>query len=190
MDVVTISRQNGSLGYKLADQLSQRLDYRLVGRELINQAALRAGVPEVALAMIDELGLLGLCPSPQKCQAYVAAVKQVMFELAQSGKVVIVGRGGQVVLADNPRCLHIRVVAPMALRVERVAQEKGVNLDAAQAQIKASDQSRLNYLRRIYKIRADDPAHYHLTINTGKMSLEDAVELIVKVLKKSDLIGN
>ena len=188
LDVVIISRQTGSLGYKLADQLSSRLGYRLIGRELINQAASRAGVPEVALAMIDELGLLGLCPSPQKCQAYVAAVKQVMFELAQSGKVVIVGRGGQAVLADNPRCLHIRVIAPLPLRIERVAQEKGVSLEAAQAQIEASDRSRLNYLRRIYKVRADDPAHYHLTINTGKMSLEDSVDLIMIALKKSDLI--
>ena len=69
MAVVTISRLLGSLGYETAEMLAMRTE-RLVGRELINQAAKRAGAPDVALAMIDELNLLGLKPAPEDMQSY------------------------------------------------------------------------------------------------------------------------
>ena len=69
MSVITISRQLGSLGDEVARAVSAKLDYRMIGRDLINQAALRAHVPEVALSEIDDLGLLDLDPSPESIQA-------------------------------------------------------------------------------------------------------------------------
>ncbi len=53
-----------------ARAVAERLGLRLIGRELINRAARAAGVPEVALAEIDELGLLGVKPTP-RCAATV-----------------------------------------------------------------------------------------------------------------------
>src|SRR5512143_2128601 len=98
MAIVTISRQLGSLGSEVARLVAERLGYRLVWRELINQAARRSGAPEAALAAIDDLGLLDICPSPQACQAYRDALKQVIEELALEGNCVILGRAGQVLL--------------------------------------------------------------------------------------------
>ena len=76
----------GSLGDPIARQVAEvRLGYRLVWREVINQAALRAGVPEVALATIDELGLLGVKPTAEAQAAYLEAMQQMMEELAKAG---------------------------------------------------------------------------------------------------------
>jgi cytidylate kinase len=185
MSTVTISRQMGSLGMEVAQAVAARLDYRLVRREVINQAARRAGAPEVALAAIDELGLLKLCPSPRACHAYHRAVKQVMEELAAEGKVVIVGRAEQVILRDQMQVLRVRVVAPPPLRIARLVERQSISPEAAAAQIEASDRYRRNYLKRFYHARWDDPELYDLTINTEHISPAAAAELIAAALSKS-----
>ncbi len=184
MAVITISRQYGSLGNIMANALGQRLGYRVVMRELINQAASAAGAPEVALAVIDELGLLGLSPSAEDYQAYIHAVKAVMQVLADEGNAIIVGRGGQVVLAGRPDVLHVRTVAPVELRVARIAERHHISLAAAHAQISASDRQRRLFLKRFYNIDGNDPQLYDLVINTARMSAENACDLICTALQQ------
>jgi cytidylate kinase len=172
----------GSLGRQVARQLADDLNYRMVWRELINQAARRSGVPEMALAAIDELGLLDLCPSPEACEAYRQSVKQVMEELRAQGDVVIVGRAGQVILRNYPDVLHVRLIAPRPLRAERIAQRQSIPLDCALAQVKASDRYRKKYLRRFYDVKWGNPELYHLIINTGKVSTSSAAKLNENIL--------
>ncbi len=178
MSTITVSRQLGSLGYDVASAVAERLGYRLVQREVIIQAARRAGAPEVALAAIDELGLLKMSPSPQASLAYHRAVKQVMEEMAAEGNVVIVGRAGQVILHGQPEVLHVRVIAPKPVRVERIMRRYNISVEAAEAQVEASDRYRRNYLKRFYHARWDDPELYDLVINTEHLSPEAAAELI------------
>jgi cytidylate kinase len=181
---VTISRQLGSLGHDVAQALAIRLGYRLVGRELINQAALRAGAPEAGLAMIDDLGLLGLRPSPQACLAYRHAVRQVLEELAEQGRVIIVGRAGQVILRLAPRTLHVRIIAPLQLRASRVASRERISVDSALARIEASDRARRNYLKRCYHINWNDPELYDLVINTEHVAVDTAACLVCQALPR------
>lgn len=182
--VVTISRQMGSLGYQVAEEVASLLGYRLMWRELINQAALRSGNPEVALATIDELGLLGLCPSPKACKSYLKALKHFIIELADEGKVVVVGRAGQVILRERPDVLHVRVIAPAAMRAERIARIHSISLESAQAQIEASDDYRRKYLKRFYQVRWDDPELYDLVLNTAHLSPEKAAFLIREAMRQ------
>src|SRR5512136_2215585 len=101
MAVITLSREMGSRGDDVARAVAERLGLRLVGRELINRAAKEAGAPEVALAEIDELGLLGVKPSAAALRLYRDKVAAVIHELAADGDVLLVGRGGQMILADR-----------------------------------------------------------------------------------------
>jgi CMP/dCMP kinase len=182
MATVTISRQLGSLGNEVARLAAECLGYRLVGRDLINQAARQAGAPEVALASIDELGLLGLRPSKKATADYLQAVHQVMKELAIEGNIVIVGRGGQVILKDWPDSLHVRIIAPAALRAERIANQQHIPLPGAQAQVEASDRYHYNYLKRCYQVRWDDPELYDLILNTRHSTPEQAAAMICQRL--------
>lgn len=182
MAIITISRQMGSLGSQVARLTAEMLGYRLVWRELINQAAQRAGVPEMALAVIDELHLLGVEPTAQESQAYLDSVDQIMHEMAERGNIVIQGRAGQVILKDRPDALHVRIIAPVGLRIERVSQKVGIPPEFAKAQVEASDRSRANYLRRFYKVRWDDPALYHLVINTADLTDQQAAAIICQAV--------
>ena len=178
MDVITISRQLGSLGFQVGQAVAAKLNYRLVWRDLINQAAIRSGAPEIALAMIDELNLLGLTPSTDQFNAYFRVVGQVIHELAAAGGIVIVGRAGQVVLRDEPRALHVRVIASLDVRIQRIASYRGISPEAARAQIEASDRTRKSYLRRAYQANWEDTSLYDLILNTSRMSLTTAAEII------------
>jgi cytidylate kinase len=178
MNVITISRQLGSLGCEVANAVAGQLNYRLVWRELINEAALRAGAPDVALATIDELGLLGIAPSPSGHKAYIDAVRTVMEELSSDGKVVIVGRAGQMILHGRPNVLHVQVVAPIDVRIERISQKQEIPVEAARAQVEASDAHRRKYLKRFYRVDWGDSTLYDLTVNTARMTPKAAAELI------------
>ena len=168
----------GSLGCQIAFKVADKLGYRLVWRELINEAAHRAETPEVALAAIDELGLLGICPSPKDCQAYHQAVEDIMLELAEKGNIVFLGRAGQVILGNRQDTLHVRLVAPITTRILRIAQRMGITEECANAQVTASDRYRSAYLRRYYRVNWDDPNLYHLIINTATFQIDQVAELI------------
>ena len=182
MAAITVSRQLGSLGTRLARRVARRLDYRLVWREVINEAARRAGAPEAALAMIDDLGLLEVDLRPEAHRAYQNAVREVMEDLVSEGDVVIVGRAGQVILGDHPDVLHVRVIAPMPLRVERTASIQSIPTAAARAQVEQSDRTRRDYLEGVYGVDWEDPQLYDLVLNTGRLTAETGVALVCQAL--------
>lgn len=179
---ITISRQMGSLGYETAKIVGARLGFSIVWREIINQAARKAGAPEAALAAIDELGLFGICPSDEECHAYFAALTEVMCALADQSGLIIVGRAGQVILKGRPDVFHVRVIAPQVVRAERIAQANRISMSGAMAQVKQSDRFRKNYLKRFYGVNWNDPELYDLVINTGRTDATTAAELILLAL--------
>lgn len=190
MTTVTISRQMGSEGHQASQLAAGLLGYRLVWRELINIAARRAGAPEMALAALDELGLLNICPDPASCQAYRQALAQVMHEYAAFGNVIIIGRAGQVILKDRPGVVHIRFIAPMAVRQERVARQFNITPECARSRIEASDHSRQRYLKRFYQADWDEPLLYDLTINTARLEPAQSASMIVNLVRRSPLESN
>ena len=184
MSVITISRQLGSLGTTLGRLVASRLKYRLVQRELINQAARLVSAPDMALAAIDELGLLGLEPDENQQHAYLKAVETVVKKLVQEGNTIIVGRAGQAILQNIPDVLHVRVIAPKHIRIQRIVKAHDISPQAAAAQIEDSDHFRADYLQSFYHIKWDDPTLYHLVINTGQMDLETSAEVVCSAVRK------
>jgi len=178
MSTITVSRQLGSRGTEIARDVADRLGYRMVWREVINDAARRAGAPEVALAAIDFLGLFELHPPPEACRAYRLAVREVIEGLAAEGEVVIVGRAGQVVLAERSDVLHARIIAPPDVRVLRVAANQQIPSEAARAQIEQSDRTRRDYLQCAHDVDWNNPRLYDLVLNTERMSVRSCVDVV------------
>ena len=186
MQAITISRQLGSLGTQIAHQVAGRLGYCVVWREIINRAARDAGAPEMALAEIDDLGLLGIDPPPEECDAYHAAMRNVMQDLADRGRVIIIGRAGQVLLRDRPDVLHVKIMAPADIRAHRIAEVQGISAAAARAQIEASDSHRKDYLERCFGARWDDPTLYDVVVNTRRLTPLVAADLICQACKSRE----
>jgi cytidylate kinase len=103
------------------------------------------------------------------------------------GAVVILGRGGQALLSNENDVLHVRFTAPLEDRILRVKQRIKADrqiYDAtidlrrdAQDLILEKDAASRAYLKRFYNIDWDDPHHYHVIINTARVSLEQAARI-------------
>ncbi len=115
---------------------------------------------------------------------YVRMMEMVILDVAEGGNVVIVGRGGQVVLRNTPEALHVQIVAPFQLRVTTLAERDGLDEQDAFGRVRASDQARRDYLRRYHEVDWLDPTLYDLVINTAKMSPSVAAGLIVNTYRR------
>lgn len=118
-------------------------------------------------------------PISASLEGYVRMVDLVIRGLAHEGNVLILGRGGQVLLKNHPGTLHIQTVAPRSYRVQAITARYGLDTRDAQNRVRASDRARSDYLRRYHDADWLDPTLYHLVINSGRMPVATAVELII-----------
>jgi cytidylate kinase len=186
MAVITLSREMGSRGDDVARLIAERLGLRLVGRDLINRAAKEVGAPEVALAEIDELGLLGVKPSAAALRLYREKVVAVIHEMAAAGDVLLLGRGGQIILAQRANVLHVRIIAPRAMRLALVQERCHVSVEVAGARLNASDAARAGYLKRHFGVRGDEAPLYDLVINMAHLDVTAAVDLVCLAAARLD----
>lgn len=122
-------------------------------------------------------------PISASLESYVHMVGLVIRGLAREGNVLIVGRGGQVLLKSHPGALHLQIVAPLDPRVQVVMERAKLDKRSAQNRVRTSDRARFDYIRRYYGVDWLDPTLYHLTINSFQVPLTTAVDLIIAAQK-------
>jgi cytidylate kinase len=115
-------------------------------------------------------------------QKYLTLTQALIKELYQKGNVVLVGRGGQLLLADKNDCLHLRLCAPLEYRIRRVMEKAGVGEKEAGEKIHSRDKSRASYIKDHYQRDWNDPGLYHLTINTQRVPVETTIALVKQII--------
>ena len=108
---------------------------------------------------------------------YAQAIHQVVHSFSQVGSVVILGRGGGFAPPIGAR-LDVRIIAPMAYRVDQLAGRRGVGRKEATEAIKASDTQRRKFIKQMFGRDWSDPAEFDLTINTAQIHMAGAVSII------------
>lgn len=213
MTVITISRQYGSGGTEVAERVCRQLGYKFVDKQIIAKAANEAGVPGGRVVEFDEhhsqmrtfvdrllypgpfvvaqvavtpagAGEAGALTVEELDKAEcLNLVRGAIHAAYKEGHAVILGRGGQAVLQTVPGVLHVRIVAPMPVRL--LAIQKAIHLDLEEAYRLAvrQDKKTATYLSTVFDIDVDDPLLYHLVVNTGKFSLDEAVQVIVDTVE-------
>ena len=124
----------------------------------------------------------------------IALVQKAVRSAAKTRAMIIVGRGGQAILSGEPGTINVRIEAPMEERIMRVKDQirREKHLDNTDIELRRRAQDRIverdaasaDYLRRFYHIEWAHPLLYHLVINTGKVGLNQAAELIVTLTKE------
>jgi cytidylate kinase len=199
--VVTVSRQYGAGGRRVAAALAEGLGFKLVDREIAEEAARRIGVdPKVAEArderapaVVEEIGLalaaatpgFGLTPLPELDDRTLAeATRRVILSLAEAGGYVILGRGSQAVLAGWADACHLSLVATPSDRAGRIAEWQHVDEREAAIRCERMDAERANYIRRFYGRDIRDPLLYDAILNTSLLSVELASRIAVEVARQ------
>lgn len=208
-NVITLSVLNGSGGYSVAHHVADRLGMRYYDWEITSQAASRAGVapsdviaaervPNFFERMMSRLGTVSAMtveggsgfadPSPAvwdtaiqsfNSDAYRHVIEQVVEELANQGNAVIVGHAGQHILRDKPDVLRVFITGSVGSRSQRLAFEQGIDFVKAESLVKKSDKERRELLKRLYGFDWLDPAYYDLTLNTDRLSMDFAADMVV-----------
>jgi len=129
-------------------------------------------------------------PTDERAYPYQETMQQVVMAAATTGHVVIVGRGGQFLLADQRDVLHLRIVAPLELRVAYVARREEPDMDAARKRVQEKDRARDRYIQTQFQRKPDEPDLYDLVINTAVLELDRIVDLICLALEdKASRLG-
>ena len=119
-------------------------------------------------------------------ERYIDVIGMVIRDLAAQGNVLIVGQGGQAILRNEPRALHVQIIAAFEGRVQRLMKRDGLPRGEALRRLQASDEARAKYVRKYYGIEWLDPYNYHLTLNTSKLSIQSAAQAIIGAARYLD----
>jgi cytidylate kinase len=204
--IVTIARQAGAQGEMVGRAIAERLGWSYLDREIITQAAARARVSEATIEQAERvpslltrmMEALGRYPSgfelaeaipgaphvpPLTSEAYRSFIEQVVHQLEETTDAVLIGHASQAVLRSSRRAIHLFVVAPLPQRARLLAAEEGLDQEEAVRLIKSTDAERADYLQRYYGIRWNNPSHYDLTLNTGRMTVSAAADIVVDLVR-------
>lgn len=198
---VTISRETGAGGRSLAEHLMKalnkhdkipafqgwaRFDQELC-QMLENDPGLRVSLqsllhreyrPEMD-AMMAEL-IAGDSPQDK--------IIHKMFEnervLAGLGKVILVGWGSSCVTRNMPFGVHVRLVAPLGVRVRRIREVLRLDEKKAQQLIEEQDKSRALLVKHYFNRNIQDPLLYDIVWNTERTPIQHAAEVLVEIIRQ------
>lgn len=184
MSIIAMSETLGSLGNEIGRELGHTLSYEFADREIIAKAAERFGESVLELAHVtEEKPTLWERVTDTK-RHYLASVEAILLELAARDNVILSGRGSTILLAKIPHALRVRVIAPPRVRARRVEQSQGLTDEAAVDLVEETDRERAARIRFLYHVDWDDPLAYDLVINTERISVNLAVNLIQEMLRE------
>ena len=104
--------------------------------------------------------------------------KEVIFERAECGRGLILGRAAAVVLRTDPRALHVRLDGAREARLRQAMRIQGIDRETADGRMKETDHARYAYVRLLHRVDARDPSLYHLIIDSTRLDLVSCVEII------------
>ena len=185
MTVIATTRELGTLGNDVAARVAAELGLDVVHDELVERhLAQRLGLGEDVLRRFIE----GQASLWERWKIDRRRVSQFtageILTLAQKGNVLIRGWGAAQLLQDVAHVICVRICAPMPFRVATVRRRLQLESDAdAEREIERSDEAHERTVRAVYDADWRDPAGYALVLNTGRMSVDTASELLLRLVR-------
>jgi cytidylate kinase len=118
---------------------------------------------------------------------YLDLVTSIILESAAQGQAMIVGRGGQLILRGRTGVLHVQVIARFETRVYNIIKREDVKWREAAHRVRFADEQRSGYMRRFYNVDWLDSSLYDLVINTDRIPVDVAVEMIVQAARAVEM---
>jgi CMP/dCMP kinase len=207
MIVITMSRQIGSGSVEVANRLCDELGLVAFDKRLMQRVATEVGLTDEeiidyseetykARSFLERLfsrnrpvaevstwtggsegGYEREVSTMDEKQA-VALTRTAIRAAHKRGNVLIIGRGSQIILENEPNVIHLRLVAPFEARVEYLHAQQNMSPTEARRYIQAQDRATADYMQQFYHADVDDPTLYHMVLNVPKLGVEGCVSLI------------
>jgi cytidylate kinase len=117
-------------------------------------------------------------------ETIVKMTERVITEAANEGRVVLVGRGAQAVLAKWPNALHVYVIASKPFRKQVAVERLGVDPANAEKVMMETDAHRDQYVKSQYGRDRQDLTQYDMVLNAERLGFEGAADVIAAEVKR------
>lgn len=187
MYLITFSEMIGTHGEKIARRVSETLEYTFSGEQELFQTASEMGF-FFDLKEWDERGPTFLEKFfSEKPKIYLNQLQSVIYELAKKGNTLFFGRGAQFLLQSFDCALHIFVTGSREKRIQRIMEEKQVGREIAEKILNRSDHDKKSFIQFAYDEDWLNPRLYDLIINTDKLSINCAVQMIIEAARSEEI---
>lgn len=200
---ITISRQYGCFANNIADAIAKSLNelqhvdkWITYDKNLINKIEEQYNISEKIVETIDtkkreemsELWRTMLSDLPPQAAVF-QKLANTTRALAIHGNAILVGRGSVIITKGLRFGLHLRFVAPLQYRIQKVMEiHKIKDRLTAEKLIEEKDKQRHEFMTQYIKFDAYDPASYDLTCNIAQFTPDQIAQIVIAALKARKLI--
>lgn len=193
--MITISRQYGTSGHKIAELLANKLELPFYDKDLISIASKESRFGEKAFENAEETATtpLGYALSnrsnrtlygmPFNDQLFMVQAG-VIRTLADQGPALFVGRCADYVLDGYKETINIFLQANPESRIQTVMEREKLSRRDAEARIKRLDKSRATYYNYYTDRKWSDLANYDIALNVSHLTSEEAAELLYTFIRQ------
>jgi cytidylate kinase len=203
--IITVSRMFGSGGSDVAARVARRLGWSLLDNAIVDEVAQRLGLSRAEVSKTEErvpslseriaatmrmstpefvLPVADVSMTETAESRIVDVTQRVIEEAVQQGNAVLVGRGAQCVLADRPDALHVFCYAPKRFLMQYAIAHRGVNPGNAEHEVDKMNRQREQYVKRHWGRDWRAFENYHLCLDTGRLGIETAADLVVAAARE------
>ncbi len=168
MAVICVARELAALGDETIRDLAEITGYRAVDKEYLERRMGELGVSPEIRAKYDEKKPGFLASLSQGRDDYLHCLKTVLFEEAATGDCIVAGRGGFAVFGGVPGVISVKLVAPLDVRIRRIASHFQCDDKRAESLVRQSDHDRKGFHSYFFNVDWSDAANYDLTVNTAR----------------------
>ena len=189
--IITIAREYGSGGRYIGKLVSEKLGIKLYDKEFIEEMAQNTGLSaeyiqenEQKRTVLDNFND-GYYVGLNNADELFIKESELIKELANKKSCVIIGRCADFILKDKDNVIKIFINNSMDNKIKRAIEFYGMNKENAKKEISRINKLRENHYKYYTENNWKDPSNYDICINSDAIGMENAVELICDVVKKS-----
>lgn len=198
--IITLGREFGSGGRMIGKRVADELGFAFYDKEIIAEAAEASGMDKSLLEKNEEsikgnffhnftLGLYNAANTFSEMsdislndRAFLIQ-SEIVKKIALKENAVIVGRCADYVLRDFDQCYHVFILAPMEDRIERAANEYGMNRKNLKETIIKMDKRRASYYNYYTGKKWGRAISYHISLDSGKLGMDKCVNIIKEMVR-------
>ena len=183
MSIITISKGSYTHGGKLAERVADKLGFDCISRDILLDISKDFNIPELKLirAIKDTPSFLDRYTFGR--EKYIAYIRKAILDYLVKDNIVYHGFAGHFFVKDIPHVLKVRIIADIDERIMYMMKRENVSEAEALRIVEKVDNERQAWSIKLYGIDTWDCRLYDLTINIGKISSDDAVDMICQTVK-------
>ncbi len=188
---ITVAREPGSGGAVIAKAVADRLGFELVDKQIVEEIARSVKRRKEVIASLDEKtrgaveDLLDSVLDPEYIneEKYISELFKLIIAYAHKGNVVILGRGANFI-TPFAKGLHVNIVAPYVVRVQRAMDFEGLSREKAKEVIAKVEKERSDFVKKYINNDIKKRNAYDLTLNTTYFRIDEAASVVIEAFKQ------